>query len=107
MKHSFLAVAIMLLSACSVEKTPVYADGSPLTGVVRLQYSRSPLQRPQVDEYLARSTAALQCHKWGFADARDYGRPLTTCSTTSGSLCLTEIITLEYQCLGIGAPAIR
>ncbi len=100
MKKSVLLL-MMGLAACTLHKTPVISGGSQVDGIVRMSYELPPLQRATVDSYLAQSTASRQCQNWGFANAVPYGQPITTCSLISGSSCMNETVTLEYQCQGI------
>lgn len=98
----FLAPALLLLlSGCTITKTPTIVDANQTTGTVRLGYNLAPLQKGKVDSYSAVSTATRQCQQWGFATALAYGNPITTCSVVSGTQCLAKSVVLEYQCRGI------
>jgi hypothetical protein len=100
-RYSYL-LAAMLLAGCTTNKTPVPVKSSEVAGVVRLGFDLSPLQTAKVDTYVAQSTASHQCQQWGYIAAFPYGEPIKTCSLTSGSLCLNQKVTLEYQCRGPG-----
>lgn len=102
MRQYSVLLAVLLLSACTINKTPEPVKGSEVAGVVRLGFDLAPLQHGKVDSYIAQSTASHQCQQWGYIAAFPYGEPIKTCSVTSGALCLNQKVTLEYQCRGIG-----
>lgn len=98
----YLAPAMLVvLSGCTITKSPDVVDVNQTTGTVRLGYTLAPLQKGKVDSYAANSTATRQCQQWGFATALAYGNPITTCSVISGTQCLAKSVVLEYQCRGI------
>lgn len=98
----YLAPAVLLLlSGCTITKSPEVVATNPLTGTVRLGYTLAPLQKGKVDSYAANSTATRQCQQWGFATALPYGNPITTCSVITGTQCMAKSVVLEYQCRGI------
>lgn len=102
MHRSSLFIAVLVLSGCSLNKTPEPVKGSEVAGVVRLGFDLAPLQTAKVDTYIAQSTASHQCQQWGYIAAFPYGEPIKTCSLSSGAVCLNQKVTLEYQCRGIG-----
>lgn len=103
MKKSLIAAGVLLLSACSVERQAEVSEVDANSGIVRLTYGQAMLQDASTDRYVADGTAAKACQKLGYASAFAYGQPVTTCSVTSGSLCMNEKITLQYQCRGAAA----
>ena len=102
MKTVYLILATALLAGCTVNKTPVPVKSSEVVGVVRLGFDLAPLQTAKVDTYVAQSAASHQCQQWGYIAAYPYGEPIKTCSVTSGAVCLSQKVTLEYQCRGVG-----
>lgn len=102
MRNYSLLIAVLLLSACTINKNPEPVKSSEVAGVVRLGFDLAPLQHGRIDSYIAQSTANHQCQQWGYISALPYGEPIKTCSLTSGALCLNHKVTLEYQCRGIG-----
>lgn len=102
MYRSIALLTALLMSGCTINKTPEPVKGSKVAGVVRLGFDKSPLQNARVDTFIALSAASHQCQQWGYISALPYGEPITTCSVTGGSLCLSQQVTLEYQCQGIG-----
>lgn len=99
-------ILVTLVSGCTITKIPQLANGSQMTGTVRLGYDLMLLQHGKPDSYLAGATATRQCQQWGYATAQPYGNPITTCSLTSGTHCLSHSVILEYQCRGVAfAPA--
>ncbi|MCT4706019.1 YecR-like lipofamily protein [Enterobacteriaceae bacterium H11S18] len=102
MYRSTVFIAALLLSGCTVNKTPVPVKSNENAGVVRLGFDKSPLQNAKVDTFVALSAASHQCQQWGYVSALPYGEPIKTCSVTSGALCLSQHVTMEYQCQGVG-----
>ncbi len=102
MKTVYLILAAVLLTSCTINKTPQPVKSSEIAGVVRLGFDLAPLQNAKVDTYIAQSAASHQCQQWGYVAAFPYGEPIKTCSLTSGALCLNQKVTLEYQCRGVG-----
>ena len=101
MKSLILIPALLTLSACTVPRTASVSEVDATSGIVRLTYGQAVLQNARTDSYLAQSEANKACQQMGYATAFSYGQPIPTCSTISGSLCLNEYITLQYQCRGI------
>lgn len=101
MKSLLLIPALLALSACSVPRTASVSEVDATSGIVRLTYGQAVLQNARTDSYLAQSEANKACQQMGYATAFSYGQPISTCSTISGSLCLNEYITLQYQCRGV------
>ena len=104
MKLRYLLIAPLLLGGCTLNKTPEIVSTDPTAGVVRLGYSLLSINSGKIDHILTQSTAAQQCHKWGYATALPYGET-KTCTVFSGPQCLNYQILLDYQCRGTsGAP---
>lgn len=99
-KLALLAV-VLTLSACTVHRQANVSDADANSGVVRLTYGQAMLQSATTDSYVASGTATKQCQQMGYATATPFGQPVTTCTTTSGSLCLNQSVTLQYQCRGV------
>ncbi|MGU3416249.1 YecR family lipoprotein [Enterobacteriaceae bacterium C23F] len=93
--------AAIALSACTVHRQANVTDVDSTSGIVRLTYGQAMLQNATTDSYFANSSATKQCQQMGYATAISYGQPVTTCTVTSGSLCMNESVTLQYQCRGI------
>jgi len=93
--------AAIALSACTVHRQANVTDVDATSGIVRLTYGQAPLQSATTDDYVANGTATKQCQQMGYATAFAYGQPVTTCTVTSGSLCMNQSVTLQYQCRGI------
>lgn len=91
----------MVLSACAVHRQANVTDADANSGVVRLTYGQAMLQSATTDSYVANGTATKQCQQMGYAMAVPFGQPVTTCTVISGSLCMNESVTLQYQCRGI------
>lgn len=101
MKSLILIPALLALTACSIPRTASVSEVDATSGIVRLTYGQAVLQNAYTDSYLAQSEANKACQQMGYATAFSFGQPITTCSTISGSLCLNEHVTLQYQCRGI------
>ena len=101
MKSLILIPALLALTACTVPRAASVSEVDANSGIVRLTYGQAILQNAKTDSYLAQSEANKACQQIGYATAFSYGQPITTCTTTSGSLCLNEHVTLQYQCRGI------
>lgn len=100
--NKFIPVAIAIaLSACTVHRQANVTDADANSGVVRLTYGQAMLQSATTDSYVANGTATKQCQQMGYATAVAYGQPVTTCTVTSGSLCMNHDVTIQYQCRGI------
>lgn len=101
MKKLIPVAVAMVLSACAVHRQANVTDADANSGVVRLTYGQAMLQSATTDNYVANGTATKQCQQMGYAAAVPFGQPVTTCTVTSGSLCMNESVTLQYQCRGI------
>lgn len=101
MKSLLLIPALLTLSACSIPRAASVSEVDQTSGIVRLTYGQAILQNAKTDDYLAQSEANKACQQMGYATAFPFGQPITTCTTTSGSVCLNEQATLQYQCRGI------
>ncbi len=101
MKRLFPVAAAILLSACTVHRQANVTDVDATSGIVRLTYGQAMLQSATTDNYVANGTATKQCQQMGYATAVSYGQPVTTCTVTSGSLCMNQSVTIQYQCRGI------
>ena len=101
MKSLILIPALLALTACTVPRAASVSEVDANSGIVRLTYGQAILQNAKTDSYLAQSEANKACQQIGYATAFSYGQPITTCTTTSASLCLNEHVTLQYQCRGI------
>ena len=101
MKSLILIPALLALTACTIPRAASVSEVDANSGIVRLTYGQAILQNAKTDNYLAQSEANKACQQIGYATAFSYGQPITTCTTTSGSLCLNEHVTLQYQCRGI------
>lgn len=101
MKSLILIPALLALTACTVPRAASVSEVDANSGIVRLTYGQAILQNAKTDSYLAQSEANKACQQIGYATAFSYGQPITTYTTTSGSLCLNEHVTLQYQCRGI------
>lgn len=93
--------AAIALSACTIHRQANVTDVDSTSGIVRLTYDQAMLQNASTDDYVANGSATKQCQQMGYAAAVSYGQPVKTCTVTSGSLCMNETITLQYQCRGI------
>lgn len=100
MKSLILIPALLALSACTVPRAASVSEIDANSGIVRLTYGQAVLQNAKTDNYLADAAANKACQQMGYATAFSYGQPIITCTTTSGSLCINEHITLQYQCRG-------
>lgn len=100
MNKTLIGTAALLLSACAVQRQAEVSEVDANSGIVRLTYGQAMLQSASTDTYVADGTAAKACQKLGYASAFAYGQPVTTCSVTSGSLCVNQRVTLQYQCRG-------
>ena len=101
MKSLILIPFLLALSACSIPRAASVSEVDANSGIVRLTYGQAILQNAKTDDYIARSEANKACQQMGYATAFAYCQPITTCTTTSGALCLNEHVTLQYQCRGI------
>lgn len=101
MKKLIPVAAAILLSACVVHRQANVTDADANSGIVRLTYGQAMLQSATTDDYVANGTATKQCQQMGYATAVAFGQPVKTCTVTSGSLCMNESVTLQYQCRGV------
>ncbi len=101
MNKAVIIFSLLTLAGCSVNRQADVSAVDTTTGIVRLTYGQAMLQSATTDPYLAQGTATRQCQQAGYATAVAYGQPITTCTVTSGSLCLNEKITLQYLCRGV------
>ncbi len=101
MKSLLIIPALLTLSACSIPRAASVSEVDQTSGIVRLTYGQAILQHAKTDDYLAQSEANKACQQMGYTTAFSFGQPITTCTTTSGSVCLNEQVTLQYQCRGI------
>lgn len=101
MNKCFTFILLLLLSGCTVHRKANVTDVDAVSGVVRLTYGQAMLQSATTDDYVAQGTATKQCQQMGYASAVAFGQPVTTCSVHSGSLCMNENVTIQYQCRGI------
>jgi len=106
MKKSLTGIAALLLCACAVQRQAEVSEVDANSGIVRLTYGQAMLQDASTDRYVADGTATKACQKLGYASAFAYGQPVTTCSVTSGSLCVNERVTLQYQCRAAAAQIV-
>jgi len=98
------ALLFLSLAGCTITKNPEVTGGNQMMGLVQLGFDVPALQRARIDDYLALSTATKQCQNWGYDRAVRYGDPIYTCSVISGTQCLNESVTLNYQCQGVALP---
>lgn len=104
MKYHCLFIITLLLSGCTLNKTPEIVSTDPTAGVVRLGYSLLPLNSGKTDELQTQSTAVQKCQKWGYSTVLLYGET-KTCTVFSGPQCLNYDVLLDYQCRGTsGTP---
>lgn len=101
MNKAAILFFLLTLVGCSVNRQADVSDVDTTSGIVRLTYGQAMLQSATTDPYIAQGTATRQCQQAGYATAVAYGQPITTCTVTSGSLCLNEKVTLQYQCRGV------
>lgn len=97
--------AAIALSACTVHRQANVTDVDATSGIVRLTYGQAMLQSATTDNYVANGTATKQCQQMGYATAVAFGQPVTTCTVTSGSLCMNSSVTLQYQCRGVAVTS--
>jgi hypothetical protein len=101
MKKLLPVAAAIALCACTVHRQANVTDVDTTSGIVRLTYGQAMLQSATTDNYVANGTATKQCQQMGYATAVPFGQPVTTCTVTSGSLCMNESVTIQYQCRGV------
>ncbi len=101
MKTLFIALSLILLTGCAINRQAQVSDASATTGIVRLSYDQAMLQNAYTDDYIAQGTATRACQQLGYASAQPFGQPVSTCSVYAGSLCMNTKITLSWQCQGI------
>lgn len=101
MNKAVMILSLLALAGCSVNRQANVSEVDTTSGIVRLTYGQAMLQSANTDAYIAQGTATKQCQQSGYATAVAYGQPITTCTVSSGSLCLNEKVTLQYQCRGV------
>lgn len=104
MKTVLIPGTILMLSACTVHRQADVSVVDANSGVVRLTYGQAILQSSVTNETTDDGTATRQCQQLGYATAVAFGQPITTCTVISGSLCLNQQVTLQYQCRGTAIP---
>jgi|SaaInlStandDraft_1057018.scaffolds.fasta_scaffold440080_1 hypothetical protein len=99
-KFALAVVALGLLAACEVEKTPVPTDGSKADGSVVLSYQVGAYEIPKVDWSAAQSSAVQRCRAWGYSSASAFDGDVRRCESSDvyGS-CTMTTISRTYQCL--------
>ncbi|WP_330984397.1 MULTISPECIES: YecR family lipoprotein [Enterobacterales] len=105
MKKLIPVAAAIVLSACTVHRQANVTDVDATSGIVRLTYGQAMLQSAITDNSVANGNATKQCQQMGYATAVPFGQPVTTCTVTSGSLCINSSVTLQYQCRGIAVSS--
>ena len=106
MKKLLPVAAAIALCACTVHRQADVTDVDTTSGIVRLTYGEAMLQSATTDSYVANGTAIKQCQQMGYATAFAFGQPVTTCTVTSGSLCMNHSVTLQYQCRGVAVTTV-
>lgn len=97
----YISPLLLLLTACSITRQAEVSEMDATSGIVRLTYGSAMLQNASTDDYVAGGTATKACQQMGYATAFPYGQPITTCTVSSGSACINENVTLQYQCRGL------
>lgn len=100
MKKLCLSALLLLLAGCSVTRQAEVSRVDVPQGLVWLNYGQAVLQNAHYDDYVTNGTATRECQAMGYNTAMAYGQPVKTCSVISGSLCLNETVTIQYQCQG-------
>ncbi|MCU6674412.1 YecR-like lipofamily protein [Leclercia adecarboxylata] len=100
MKRLCTGGLLLLLAGCSVTRQAEVSSVDVTSGVVMLNYDQAMLQNARYDDYVTSGTATRKCQAMGYSTAMAYGQPVKTCSLISGSLCLNETMTIQYQCHG-------
>ncbi|MEO3988241.1 YecR family lipoprotein [Pseudocitrobacter cyperus] len=106
MKPLLLISAItLMLTGCNVTRQASVSEMDATSGIVRLTYGQAMLQNARTDDYVVNGTATKACQQMGYATAFAFGQPITTCTTSSGPLCINESVTLQFQCRGIAVTS--
>lgn len=102
MKKNLGAVALcmLVLSGCAVQKQLVPTGGSRSDGTVKLAYEYGAFEQPKVDAAQGLAAAKQRCAAWGYTDADPFGGATRTCNSFSSSGCNRYMVTMEYQCTG-------
>lgn len=91
-----------------VVKTWEASGGSRADATVEVGFVYDPQrERPTSNEAQAYSEALKRCQAWGYQDAEPFGLHKEQCQRMgfvpfAGMVCMSMIVTQQYQCLGNG-----
>lgn len=99
------------LAGCAkkVNKDWVPTGGSRADATIELSYEFNPeLEIPQLNEQQGLELAVARCRSWGYHSAEPFGGVKSVCNKSryqpfGGTICYSEFVTKQYQCLGQGA----
>jgi hypothetical protein len=107
MKKTILTTAFifqLILSGCSVVKTPQISAINKDEGLMNLSYKYDAFEIPKVNMDLTQSTATDQCLKWGFLAASQSEAPITNCiQYNENRSCFLNEVIIRYSCGLTGA----
>ena len=111
-----LLLAVMAGCARKVNKDWVPTGGSRADATMELSYQYNPnTEIPVIDDQQGRDLAIARCRAWGYRSAEPFsgsiiGGAISTCNETvhaglAGPVCISRLVTKQYQCLGRGSEA--
>jgi hypothetical protein len=100
----FLVGALLVAQGCAVTKQLVPVGGSRADGTVKMAYSYTGLESPQVDRQQAIDSATARCAAWGYKGAEPFGGSMKQCTRLTRMGCGQMTVTVEFQCTGSTAP---
>ena len=95
-----MGLALVILSGCAVQKTPVCTGGSRADGTVDMAYEYGMFEVPEVNWQVAANTAQRRCMNWGYKNAESFGGGMSNCISYSSSGCNKWRVTNTFQCTG-------
>ena len=112
MKQYFIPVlSILLLTACTVKRTPMPVSGSKADGTVKLAYNIGGFSKAKINWNSARRKALTRCESWGYKGVQKFGGVQVNCLARNGyGACMKQRNTITYQCMkepstpNIGTP---
>jgi hypothetical protein len=98
MNKIILAVVLLALSSCAVNKNLEPTSGSKADGIIVMTYSLNNYQSPVLDWDIAKQEAQRRCQAWGYKDADKFAGVTKKCDSYSYFGCTSRLIDVKYQC---------
>ena len=100
MRQIFSISLVTLLTACTINVTPLATGGSKADGTVIASYEYGVFQKPVVDMNAAYNSAKKRCQGWGYKNAEAFDAAQNECITRNGDgNCRQMRVNITYQCI--------